>query len=170
MEKKSIMRCKSKNVLIVILIMLILAVNIFTIFILLKKPKTTFAVNLLGNPTSIAVNSNGFEKTVTSEMKSYTEILKFSEQSYQLVDYFELIENIDFENDSVWLEYRYDSPYKLMLKLSHEIRAVETKRVTIILTGEYSGTVIIDTEDGKITVGTLNIGADFIYYAKEFMV
>lgn len=150
---------KSK-IFITLLIIFIIAVNALTVFWLVRDKEKTAPTSqdalqkIFAEPTEIAVVRDG-EKTVLSEDK-YKQVLSLLENSHRYIESFDNISSFS-GTDKLSLELNYDKTHTFKYG-GFEYTASSIK----INLYNGAGDMLLQTEDGSVALGYLNITAELI--------
>ena len=159
-----------------ILIVLILVVNIFTAvrlvkyFSLEKESDNTQNTTVADfkTPDKIILH-NGEKKTeLTPDSESFDEILSLNQKRTEFLEFLTQLANIDPDSlDAIFIEYQYDEPCSLTLKLDSTVTDFSVNKISFVLTGEYNGYTCVYSNDSQTTVGILTVNSELIRLVKE---
>lgn len=165
----------SSKIWIAVLAVLIVAVNGLTVFYIIPKDdptKETATENtsLFGTPSEIVLYKGDKKCIVAPTDKAFQTILVLNEKRASFAEYFITLPTIISEDsENLYLEYHYEDPYSFSFPLQLETQSLQTQKISFALSGNDSSSFTIDTNEGTLSLGTLNIDATLIELAKELL-
>ena len=157
---------KINYVLYCVIIVAIVVINVLTAIKLINhfNKESVTHEDIFSAPSEIVLHNGAKECSVYPDDDNFEKIVEFNEESSKYIEYYTPLSNVSLESvDAIWMEYKFGQDNReLIIPFDLEKRYVIAKRMCIILTGEYNGYICIDTPEGQMTIGRLNITSDYI--------
>ena len=163
------MKCR-KKIIIALLILAIVAVNIFTGIIIYKKQNQSNNLSF-GRPDYILLFKDGKQIEIKRDGKVYKSIIELNEKRDDYTESFAAVEFSQDKNNGIHLEYVFEEIFDIKLNISEDskeqIKTYSVFGISFVLTGEDHGIMVLQTTKGEIALEKLNANAQLIKLIKE---
>lgn len=164
------MKSKTSTIIIILLVICIICVNVITAyFLFFRKTEKHPAPKYFGDPDAIVLHSGDTSVTLERKSKAFNDVLEKANYCTKLVPYMTESDIVEFDDSALWIEITYKSPHLLSVTTQTEYKAIDTRRVAVILTGPLSGRMTVDGANNSRTFDKLGVTAELIDSVKALI-
>lgn len=186
---------KSRKTVIVLMIFLILSVCVNVLVHAMGEKSTEYAdLEIIDSSELITKTNTQSEQTIKDDKlfskqpsgitvygydrsvelmptdKEFDQIISLNKNGNKFVERYSVADGIPVKNsDTVYIEYRFDDNHSFELITDDGEKQIQTDKMCFFVSDDMCGYVSIDTPDGTLTVGTLNVSTELIDFARDIV-